>query len=480
MENLLDLLANPLVLWAGTIVLLAIAAVPLYLHMSKQREETRKNNQRMHALLESNANQRATEREAINGNLRGMSDSVVRMMGDISRTQQQQLDSFGGQIRAMSRTDEERMDRMRTTIEDKLTAYDTQMVRVSQTLEDKLTQNERRLSEMRQTIGESMARMQGENEKKLEQIRETVDEKLNSTLDKRLGESFRTVSDRLEQVYKGLGEMQTLAVGVGDLKKMLTSVKTRGIWGEVQLGALLEQVLAPGQYETNVAVKPGSAERVEFAVRLPGKEAQGAPVYLPIDAKFPAEDYQRLLDAQDVGDKQAAEAAANALAVTIRNEAKRIRIKYVDPPHTTDFAIMFLPVEGLFAEVLRRNGIVEQLQNDFRVVITGPTTLLALLNSLQMGFRTMAIEQRSSEVWELLGAVKTEFGRFADLLTKTQKRLRQATDSIEVAARKTRTIQRRLQNVQELSEKETQRLIQDDEMEPLPDVDASMEEGWDD
>ncbi|MDR0897300.1 MAG: DNA recombination protein RmuC [Oscillospiraceae bacterium] len=484
MQNILDWISTPFVLWACTVLLLLLIILPLYLRMAKQREEARKNNERMQQLLQSNvaerAAERAAEREELNGNLRGMSESVVRLMGEMSRSQQQQLDSFGGQIRAMSRTDEERMDRMRSNIEDKLTAYDTQMVRVSQTLEDKLSLNERRLSEMRQTLGDGMARMQGENEKKLEQIRETVDEKLNSTLDKRLGESFRTVSERLEQVYKGLGEMQTLAVGVGDLKKVLTSVKTRGIWGEVQLGALLEQVLAPGQYETNVAVKPGSTERVEYAIRLPGKEVHGQPVYLPIDAKFPAEDYQRLLDAVDAGDKQAAEAAANALALTIRTEAKRIRAKYVDPPHTTDFAIMFLPVEGLFAEVLRHNGIVEQLQNDFRIVITGPTTLLALLNSLQMGFRTMAIEQRSSEVWELLGAVKTEFGRFADLLTKTQQRLRQATDSIEVAARKTRTIQRKLQNVQELSERDAQRLIREGEPEALPAAEPGLEEGWDD
>ncbi|MDR0928548.1 MAG: DNA recombination protein RmuC [Oscillospiraceae bacterium] len=480
MQGILDFLSNPLVLWAGTVLLLLLIALPLYRRMAKQREEACQTSERLQHLLENNAAQRAAEREELNGNLRGMSDSVVRLMGEMNRTQQQQLDSFGGQIRAMSRTDEERMDRMRTNIEEKLTAYDTQMVRVSQTLDDKLSQNERRLSEMRQTLGDGMARMQGENEKKLEQIRETVDEKLNSTLDKRLGESFRTVSDRLEQVYKGLGEMQTLAVGVGDLKKVLTSVKTRGIWGEVQLGALLEQVLAPGQYETNVAVKPGSAERVEYAIRLPGKETQGKPVYLPIDAKFPAEDYQRLLDAVDAGDKQAAEAAANALALTIRTEAKRIRAKYVDPPHTTDFAIMFLPVEGLFAEVLRHNGIVEQLQNDFRIVITGPTTLLALLNSLQMGFRTMAIEQRSSEVWELLGAVKTEFGRFADLLTKTQQRLRQATDSIEVAARKTRTIQRKLQTVQELSERDAQRLIRDGEPETPPETESNAEDTWDD
>lgn len=422
----------------------------------------------LHGLRESTARDRGSDREEVAAGIRGMSDSIVQLMAQMARTQQQQLDAFAAQIRATGRADEERMERMRLQIDERLQAYDRQMMRISQTLEEKLAANERRLSEMRVTMDGAMQRLQGENEKKLEQIRVTVDEKLNTTLDKRLGESFRTVSERLEQVYKGLGEMQTLAVGVGDLKKVLTSVKTRGIWGEVQLGALLEQVLAPSQYDKNVAVKPGSAERVEYAVRMPGKQEGGTFVYLPIDAKFPSEDYQRLIDASDAGDKAAVDLAGKALEATIRAEARRIHAKYIYPPHTTDFAIMFLPVEGLFAEVLRRQGIVEQLQNDFRVVITGPTTLLALLNSLQMGFRTIAIERRSSEVWELLGAVKTEFGKFADLLVKTQQKLRQASDSIDIAARKTRTIERRLKNVQELSEQEARVMIDlEDETEAI-------------
>lgn len=423
---------------------------------------------RLDGLREATARDRFSDREEVGAGIRAMSDSVMQLMAEMARMQQQQLDSFSAQIRVTGRADEERMERMRLQIDERLQAYDRQMMRISQTLEEKLTANERRLSEMRVTMDGAMQRLQGENDKKLEQIRVTVDEKLNTTLDKRLGESFRTVSERLEQVYKGLGEMQSLAVGVGDLKKVLTSVKTRGIWGEVQLGALLEQVLAPGQYDQNVAVKPGSAERVEYAVRMPGKQGEGTFVYLPIDAKFPSEDYQRLVDAADTGDKQATESAAKALETTIRAEARRIRGKYICPPHTTDFAIMFLPVEGLFAEVLRRQGIVEQLQNEFRVVITGPTTLLALLNSLQMGFRTIAIEQRSSEVWELLGAVKTEFGKFADMLAKTQQKLRQASDSIEVAARKTRTIERRLKHVQVLSEQEARVMIDlEDETEAI-------------
>ncbi len=475
MTAFLEWLQQPYALLLCLALLMLAFMIPLYARSARQRREMDGQlrgleealGKSLNGIRETTAKERTTDREEMGQNMRGMSDSVVRIMGEMSRTQQQQLDSFGGQIRAMSRTDEERMERMRVNIEEKLGEYDRQMTRVTQTLEEKLAATDARLSEMRQTLGESLLRLQGENEKKLEQIRETVDEKLHSTLDKRLGESFRTVSERLEQVYKGLGEMQTLAVGVGDLKKVLTGVKTRGVWGEVQLGALLEQVMAAGQYEANVAVKPGSGERVEYAVRLPGKDEGDGVIYLPIDAKFPAEDYQRLLDANEAGDKLAAEAASRQLEATIRNEAKRIRTKYIDPPNTTDFAIMFLPAEGLFAEVLRHGTIVEQLQANYRVIITGPTTLLALLNSLQMGFRTMAIERRSSEVWELLGAVKTEFGRFADLLSKTQQRLNQATASIEDAARKTRTIQRRLQSVQELSERDAKRLIGvEDELAP--------------
>lgn len=476
METILTWLARPEIMLACIAALLLILVIPLYIRGARQRREMRDQVEALETTLadqldearEQTLAERALDRDEIGRNVRGMSDSVVQTIGEMARTQQVQLDSFGAQVRASGKADEERMERMRLNIEERLTAYDRQMTRVTQTLDEKLAVNERRLAEMRQTMDTGMQRLQGENEKKLEQIRVTVDEKLNTTLDKRLGESFRTVSERLEQVYKGLGEMQTLAVGVGDLKKVLTSVKTRGIWGEVQLGALLEQVLAPGQYEENVAVKPGSSERVEYAVRLPGRREDGEPLYLPIDAKFPAEDYQRLLDATEAGDKQAVDVATRALEATIRTEAKRIRTKYVSPPHTTDFAIMFLPVEGLFAEVLRRGGIVEQLQNESRIVITGPTTLLALLNSLQMGFRTIAIEKRSSEVWELLGAVKTEFGKFSDLLVKTQQRLKQASDSIDIAARKTRTIERKLKNVQELSQGEATQLIDlEDEAEQV-------------
>jgi len=265
-----------------------------------------------------------------------------------------------------------------------------------------------------------------------------------------LGESFTQVSERLEAVQKGLGQMQSLAEGVGDLKKVLTNIKTRGNWGEIQLGALLEQILSSDQYSDNVITKKGSNERVEFAIKLPGRDNNDEPVWLPIDAKFPQEDYQRLLDAQEMANTELADKAAKQLESQIKTEAKRIRDKYIDPPHTPDFGLMFLPTEGLYAEVLRRSGLVETLQRDYRVVITGPTTLAAILNSLQMGFKTLAIEKRSSEVWQLLSEVKTQFTKFGDILTKTHKKIQEASTSLEDASRKTRTIEKKLKNVQEL------------------------------
>lgn len=310
--------------------------------------------------------------------------------------------------------------------------------------------NEERLETVRQSVEKKLREIQEDNGKKLEEMRRTVDEKLHATLEKRLGESFKLVSDRLEQVHKGLGEMQTLASGVGDLKRVLTNVKTRGIWGEIQLGNLLEQLLTAEQYEQNVATKAGSNDRVEFAIKLPGRESGGSCVWLPIDAKFPQEDYQRLLEAQDAANPLLAEEAAKALELRVKSEAKDIAAKYISVPQTTEFAILFLPTEGLYAEVLRRPGLCEQLMREQRVVIAGPTTLGALLNSLQMGFRTLAIERRSSEVWSLLGAVKTEFGKFGDLLDKTGKKLQEASNTIDNAARRSRAIERKLREVQEL------------------------------
>jgi DNA recombination protein RmuC len=302
---------------------------------------------------------------------------------------------------------------------------------------------------LRGAVEARLEKIRVENADKLEQMRRTVDEKLHATLEQRLSESFKQVSERLELVHKGLGEMQSLAAGVGDLKKVLTNVKNRGVMGEVQLAALLEQILTPEQYETNVATKPGSRDRVEFAIRLPGRDSDGT-VWLPLDAKFPTEDYQRLQEAQDAADPVAVEAAAKALEARIRLEAKTIAEKYLAPPATTDFGLLYLPFEGLYAEVLRRPGLFEALQRDFRVTVCGPTTLSALLNSLQMGFRTLAIEKRSSEVWQVLGAVKSEFGRFGEVLARTKAQLQTVANSIDAAETRTRQIERKLKDVEAL------------------------------
>ncbi|HYE82491.1 MAG TPA: DNA recombination protein RmuC [Clostridia bacterium] len=355
-------------------------------------------------------------REELAGSNRTFNGMISSQMSEISSLQRNQLDIFSKQLTNLTQTNEYKLDKMRETIEEKL------------------------------------KQLQEDNSRKLDQMRATVDEKLNATLEQRLGESFKLVSERLEMVHKGLGEMQSLASGVGDLKRVLTNVKTRGTWGEIQLGNILEQILTPEQYSKNVATKKNSNERVEFAIKLPGRdEGNGEVVWLPIDAKFPQEDYQRLIDAQEQGNPVLAEEWAKAMELKVKSFAKDIRDKYVDPPGTTDFGIMFLPTEGLYAEVLRRPGLCDCLQREYRIVAAGPTTLIALLNSLQMGFRTLAIERRSSEVWALLGAVKTEFGRFGDILDKTQKKLQEASNTIEDAAKKTRNIGKKLKNVQELS-----------------------------
>jgi len=314
---------------------------------------------------------------------------------------------------------------------------------------------------VRHTVDVRLQSLQTDNEKKLEQMRQTVDEKLHATLEQRLGESFKQVAERLEQVHRGLGEMQGLAQGVGDLKRVLSNVKSRGVFGEVQLAVLLEQVFTIEQYAVNVATVPGSNERVEFAIKLPGRNDSGEPVWLPLDAKFPREDYERLLDAQDRADREGAEAAAKALELRVRDEAKTIAAKYLAPPHTTDFAVLFVPTEGLYAELLRRPGLVEALQREHRVSLAGPTTLLAMLNSLHMGFRTLALEKRSSEVWKVLGAVKTEFGKFGEVLAKTKKKLDEASNSIEMAERRTRVMTRELRVVEALPSEESQRLLPD-------------------
>jgi DNA recombination protein RmuC len=351
-------------------------------------------------------------REEIVRTLTGISETTARTMGELGTTQKSQLDAMAAAMNQLSETNAAKLETVRAAVETRL-----------KTLQD-------------------------DNARQLENMRRTVDEKLQGTLEKRLGESFRQVSERLEQVHKGLGEMQTLATGVGDLKKVLTNVKTRGTWGEVQLGALLEQVLSTEQYVRNASTRDG-AERVEFAVKLPGQDGE-APVLLPIDAKFPVEDYQRLLDAQERGDASVIETAGRQLETRIKACAKDIRDKYVNPPASTDFGILFLPIEGLFAEVIRRPGLAEGIQRDCRVVIAGPTTLWSILNSLQMGFRTLAIQKRSGEVWTLLGAVKTEWTKYGEVLDAVQKRIHQASETIEKAKVRTRAIGRKLRSVQEL------------------------------
>lgn len=329
---------------------------------------------------------------------------------------------------------------------------------------EKMTRKvETKLDKLRETVEENLKRIQKDNSEQLEKMRQTVDEKLHKTLEERLGQSFKIVSEKLEQVHKGLGEMQSLAVGVGDLKKVLSNVKTRGILGEIQLGNILEQILAPEQYAKNVSTKKGSRDHVEFAIKLPGKDDSGDVVYMPLDSKFPLEVYHALLDAYDKGDPAQIEEAAKQIDVTIKKFAKDVRDKYLDPPNTTDFGIIFLPIEGLYAEVIRRTGLIEVLQREFNIIIAGPTTLAALLNSLQMGFRTLAIEKRSSEVWKVLGAVKTEFETFGTVLQKAQEKIRQADKEIDLlVGTRTRAMQRKLKDVEKLPTKESAQYISED------------------
>jgi DNA recombination protein RmuC len=333
------------------------------------------------------------------------------------------------------------------------------------------------LEGIRTTLDAKIKDLQESNDKKLEEMRKTVDEQLHSTLEKRLGESFRLVSERLEAVQRGLGEMRSLATGVGDLRRVLTNVKARGTWGEVQLGALLEQILAPGQYERNVSIRESSREVVEYAIRLPGaKDEPGACVWLPIDSKFPQEDYLRIQEAAECGDGEALQAASAALARTIRSSAKEIHDKYLDPPRTTDFAILFLATEGLYAEVLRLPGLVEETQQRHRIVLAGPTTLAAILSSMRLGFQTLAIEQRAAEVWKVLAAVKTEFSKFGDVLDKVKRQLDMATNTLEQTGTRTRAMAKRLSSVEHLSEEEASRILELPVVDELDPADAEQQE----
>ena len=377
-------------------------------------------------------------RQEIQQTLASFQETLIRQGAETTRTQNAQIDAFAQQL-----------VQLRGTLGDTLTRQ----------LQDLSESNARRLAEVRTTLDAQLTLLQQSNAAKLDEMRSTVDEKLQSTLQARLGESFKQVADRLEQVHKGLGEMQTLAQGVGDLKHLLTNVKTRGMFGEAQLAALLEQVFAPDQYATQVATRPGSRNVVDFAIKLPGRGDDGAPCWLPIDAKFPNEDYERLLDAQQRADVEGAEAAARGLEQRIKLEAKSMADKYLEPPHTTDFAILFLPTEGLYAEVLRRPGLMEVLQREYRVTLAGPTTLMAMLNSLQMGFRTLALEKRSSEVWQVLGAVKTEFGKFGDVLAKVKSQTQTVLNTLDAAETRSRAMGRALKAVEALPQDRAQELL---------------------
>ena len=403
---------------------------------------------------------------------------VAEQLSGMSSQQAERIDGFGQRLDGLTaRTDaglqalaQRLTDDARKSREEVTLTLDRVSEQQQQRLAALTADNEKRMGEVRATLEAKLKALQDDNAAKLEQMRATVDEKLQSTLETRLGQSFKLVSERLEAVQRGLGEMQSLASGVGDLKRVLSNPKARGIFGEVQLASLLSELLTAEQYALNVATVPDSNDRVEFAIRLPGQDIDGQ-VWLPIDSKFPTEDYERLLDAHDRADAAAAELAALALERRIRDEAKSIKDKYVSPPHTTDFAVLFLPTEGLYAEVIRRPGLFEQLQRDHRITIAGPSTLSALLNSLRMGFRTLAIEKRSSEVWQLLGAVKNEFGKFAGILEKAEKQINTVSKSLGEAGKKTRTIERKLRGVETLSGEVTQQLLG-----VVPELDDDVEE----
>ncbi len=393
-------------------------------------------------------------RSEVAGSVKGLGDTVFQHLGTLSSTQQEHLASVLAALTRMTETQQGGAGKLREEVGATLKGFNDTVI---QTLNGISAASGEQMDKLRLSVEARLEQIRADNSAKLEQVRQTVDEKLQGVLEQRLGESFRLVSDRLEQVHKGLGEMQTLASGVGDLKKVLSNVKVRGNWGEMQLGNLLEQVLTADQYEANVATNEFNGTRVEFAIKLPGQEL--GPVWLPIDAKFPVEDYQRLVDAQEAGDLQGMETASRQLEQRIRLCAKDICTKYLNPPQTTDFGIMFLPTEGLYAEVVRRAGLLDSIQREWRVVVAGPTTLWAILNSLQMGFRTLAIQQRSSEVWGVLGAVKTEFGNFGAVLEKVKKKLEAATSEMDRAGVRTRAIERKLRTVQELPQTESRALL---------------------
>jgi len=438
---------NPLQAWLVPAALLLVLILLVWLLLRKPADSGREellaglaagNDKLERELRREIGDSSRASRQELATSFATFQQTLVQQSAEAIRTQNAQIDAFSQQLTLLQKT-----------LSDTLT---TQLQSVSES-------NARRMGEVRETLEKQLAQLQQTNSAKLDEMRRTVDEKLQTTLETRLGESFKQVADRLEQVHKGLGEMQTLAQGVGDLKHLLTNGKARGIFGEAQLSALLEQVFTVDQYAAQVITRHGGKNPVDFAIRLPGRSDNGDPVWLPIDAKFPNEDYERLLDAQQRADVLGAEVAGKALEVRIRLEARSISEKYIEPPYTTDFAILFLPTEGLYAEVLRRPGLMEVLQREHRVTLAGPTTLLAMLNSLQMGFRTLALEKRSSEVWQVLGAVKTEFGKFGDVLAKVKSQTETVLNTLSSAEQRSRVMGKALRNVEALPELDSARLI---------------------
>ncbi|SDE55906.1 DNA recombination protein RmuC [Desulfuromonas thiophila] len=444
-----------------------------------------------------NENKITEMRITLTDGMKDISTRFAESAAQLGRAQKEQLEGMSDQLRQMNESNQSSIDRVRRTLDERVGQLqennekkfteirgamaeglnragetiakstegmaDVQKEKlegVTRQLKELNSSNQQAIDRIRSTLDERVKELQYTNEKKLDEMRKTVDEKLHDTLEKRLGESFKLVSDRLEAVHKGLGEMQGLANGVGDLKRVLTNVKARGTWAEVQLGAILDQILTPNQYDKNVCVKPETAERVEFAVRLPGsKDDPNSVVYLPIDSKFPQEDYARLQDAADKADPVAVQTATDALLRAVKGSAKEIHDKYINPPATTDFAILFLPTEGLYAEVLRQPSIVEDLQHNYRIVVAGPTNLVAILSSLRVGFQTLAIEQRASEVWRVLAAVKTEFGRFGEVLSKVKKQLNTASKTINDTEVRTRAMERKLRSVEQLPESDSEKIL---------------------
>ena len=439
--------------------------IQLQIALEKHQQQT---SERIERELRSQVQSTAqSTRQELTGNFAQFQQTLAAQLTSVATLQNSQIDSFSQQLVKLNEANAQQLEAMRQAItlqaqtgrEEQSSALKRFGDTLNQTLTALTESNAQRMTEVRATLEAKIKDLQNDNGARLEEMRKTVDEKLHATLEHRLGESFKLVSDRLEKVHQGLGEMQQLAIGVGDLKRVLTNVKTRGTWGEVQLAMLLEQILTPDQYAKNVETVPGTGERVEFAIKLPGNDDGGTPVWMPIDAKFPKEQYERLAEAADNANSEGVATAGRELERAIRIEAKTIAEKYLSPPLTTDFAILFLPTEGLYAEVIRRPGLADDLQRTCRVCIAGPSTLSALLNSLQMGFRTLALEKRSSEVWQVLGAVKTEFGKFGDVLAATKMTLERAAKNIEQAETRSRQMARKLKSVEALPTEAAQLLL---------------------